>query len=246
MGDKDLLGFRDFADLEHTAPNFAKELVEANQQGHAYVAEARGPIEKGQVKLVEFTPAYLKSHKIKPKQEIVRKTPQGELHIHFDANGLPAGADLINKEIGREHVTTNSKGQIMADDRFTQDGARTAHIRFDNSHKVLGVNIDAQEFDEQHHYLGDVHTVFQWDEHQRLRFAHSDHGNGVEDLHNDAGSKKIVTYNPAEGNDKDTYVYDPKTYNLDHLEFIDLKGKEYIIRRGPHGSVDVEGPLTRI
>src|SRR5271156_3388456 len=104
-----------FAQLQQIAPDFSRELSTANRQGLSYASDARGPIESGQVKLDEFTPDYLKSHKkdIKPKQEIVRFTPQGELHIHFDADGLPAGADLLQMGGMREHVTTNAQGTIV-------------------------------------------------------------------------------------------------------------------------------------
>src|SRR5262245_48392026 len=101
MGDKELLGYRNFSELERSAPNFSKEVIEASQQGRVYAVDASGPIGLGHVKLAEFTPAYLKSHKIKPNQEIVRKTPEGELHIHFDANGLPASVDLNSGKNGR-------------------------------------------------------------------------------------------------------------------------------------------------
>jgi len=248
MADGSELGlpFSKFADLERIAPDFSQEVQAAGRQGHAYAAEARGAIEKGQVHLDDFAPAYLKSHKIKPNQEIVRKTPQGELHIHFDSAGLPAGADLLQKGGGREHVTTDAQGKIMADDRFARDGARTAHVGFDKKHNVTQVNVDAEEIDEKRTDLGPVHVAYKWDAQQRLVFAHSDHNNGIEDIHNEPGSKTIVTFNPAEGTDKDTYVYNLKTSKLDHLDFIDLRGKEFVIKRARDGSLDIEGPLTRI
>jgi hypothetical protein len=239
------LPFRNFAELERIAPVFSQELLGANRQAHTHAAAYKGSIARGQVHLDEFAPAYLKSHQIQPNQEIVRKTPQGELHIHFDSAGLPAGADLNAKGGSHEHVTTNSQGKILADDNF--DGhATTSHIGFDDKHNLTELNIESEQFDKQKHDLGPIHLAYKWDAQRRLVYAHSDYPNGIEDLHNEPKSKTIVTSNPNEGTDKDEYVYDLKTNKLDYLDFTDLKGKEFIIKRAPDGSLDIQGPLSRI
>jgi hypothetical protein len=237
------LPFSKFRDLERMAPDFAQDLSGANQLGHAYAHDAGGPIGKGLVHIVEFEPAYLKSHKFKPNQEIAHKTPQGELHIHFDVDGLPAGADLLQQGGMHEHVTTNAQGTILADDRFTKDNVRTAHSGFDDKHHLTELNIDAEELDDQRNDIGPVHLTYKWDAQQHLVSSHSEDVDGVDDINNEAGSKSIVRSDPAVG--RDTYVYDLKTSKLDHLDYIDLQGKEFMMKRGQNGSIDVEGPLTR-
>jgi hypothetical protein len=239
------LPFSKFRDLERMAPDFAQDLSGANQLGHAYAHDAGGPIGKGLVHIVEFEPAYLKSHKFKPNQEIAHKTPQGELHIHFDADGLPAGADLnLGRRGGHEHVTANSQGRIMADDRFNRDGVMTAHIGFDDQHRLTEVKIDAEHFDQKGNDLGPLHLAYKWDAQQHLVYAKSDEGNGIEILRNEPGKKTIFTSNPAEGTDRDTYIYNLKTNKLDHLDVIDQDGKEYSVSGKPDGSLDIE-PVIR-
>jgi len=243
--DEPVLPFNSFSDLEKNTFNFSDELSAATVQARVYARAASGPIERGKVHLDEFSQSYLKTHKVKPDQEIVRKTSQGELHLHFDKDGLPASADLLAKDGVREHVTTDPTGKVMSDDIFNAKNVRTSHLGFDAGHQLTEENIDSQQFDEANRYLGPIHLAYKFDAQHHLTYAHSDYPDGVEDLHNEPGSKTIVTTNPSEGTDKDTYNYNLKTNRLDNLDFIDQHGNEFVIKRGPKDSLDIT-PLTRI
>jgi hypothetical protein len=109
-----------YAELAQTAPDFSNYLGIYTEGAKNLAVSMRGPIQRGQVKLTEFSPDYLKQHPAKPDEVVHRKTPQGELTLRFGSNGLPTSADCASFDHkAHEHVTVDKTVKIMADDFYS-------------------------------------------------------------------------------------------------------------------------------
>jgi hypothetical protein len=241
--DEPNFAFGTFSDLQKSVFNFSHELHEAYGQAQQYAKVNSGLIGQGKVHLDEFSPAYLKTHKMQPNQEIDHQTANGLLHLHFDGNGLPAAAELDGKNGISEHVTTDTSGHILSDDYYNGQ-VRTTHLAYDADHHLLEASIDGRQYAGKK-YLGPYHVDFKFDAHQHLTFARSEYPNGIEEIHNEPDAKTIVTSNPREGTDVDTYNYSLKTGKLESLEVKTNDGQELLFKPGPGDRIDVQ-PLTKI
>jgi hypothetical protein len=222
-------GFGSYNDLVQIAPNYLNYRGIYTDAARALVAQTKGKIERGVVPVPEL------SHSGTPNQEITRKTKEGDLTIHFDTKGLPASADLsydYKHHKIREHVTV-AGGKIMADDLY-DNSQIVSHLGFDAAHRVREATSLANIPDA--FLLG-----FQFDEHGKLTHAHEVKAEGdIIDFYDEGNSRKIVTANPNDDKDIDTYHYDLRRGKLTELDIDKGNGTEVQVKPKPDGSLDIK------